>query len=182
FDLVVVRGSKARAFLMDRGARPVTIITGCVTSSTEPEPAARDYDLVFVGRLAAIKQPLQFIDIVASVQRQLPAVRAAVVGDGPLLEAAREGRTTCGLEETIEFFGQIQDVHRILARSKLFVRTSRSEGLSIDLAEAMAAGVVPIVADVGDLGDLGDLVIDRLTGFPVTPDDVAQFARRPLAL
>lgn len=179
FDLVVVRGSKARSFLMDRGIRTVTVITGSVRPSSEPEPAAREYDLVFVGRLAAIKQPLQFIDIVARVQREMPALRAAVVGDGPLLEAARERRSVLGLERNVEFLGQIQDVERILARSRLFVLTSRSEGLSIAMAEAMAAGVVPIVADVGDLGDL---VIDGETGFLVTSNDVAEFARRALAL
>jgi glycosyltransferase involved in cell wall biosynthesis len=179
FDLVVVRGSKARAFLIDRGVRPVTVITGSVTSSSEPAASDREYDLVFVGRLAAIKQPLQFVDIVASLRRQLPKVRAAVVGDGPLLNAARERAIVLDIEQSIDFLGQIQDVERILTRSKIFVLTSRSEGLSIAMAEAMTAGVVPVVADVGDLGDL---VIDGVTGFLVTPNNVSEFAHRAALL
>jgi glycosyltransferase involved in cell wall biosynthesis len=179
FDLVVVRGSKAKAFLIDRGVRPVTVITGSVTFPSEPTARDREYDLVFVGRLAAIKQPLQFVDIVASLRRQLPNVRAAVVGDGPLLNAARERAIALGIEQSIDFLGQIQDVERILTRSKVFVLTSQSEGLSIAMAEAMAAGVVPVVADVGDLGDL---VIDGVTGFLVTPDNVSEFAHRAALL
>jgi glycosyltransferase involved in cell wall biosynthesis len=179
FDLVVVRGSKARAFLIDRGVRPVTVITGSVTSSSEPAASDREYDLVFVGRLAAIKQPLQFVDIVASLRRQLPKVRAVVVGDGPLLNAARERAIELDIEQSIDFLGQIQDVERILTRSKIFVLTSRSEGLSIAMAEAMTAGVVPVVADVGDLADL---VIDGVTGFLVTPDNILEFTRRAALL
>lgn len=179
FDLVVVRGSKARAFLIDRGVRPVTVITGSVTFLSEPAAPDREYDLVFVGRLAAIKQPLQFVDIVASLRRQLPTVRAAVVGDGPLLNAARERAIALGIEQSIDFLGQIQDVERILTRSKVFVLTSQSEGLSIAMAEAMAAGVVPVVADVGDLGDL---VIDGVTGFLVKPDSVSEFTHRAALL
>jgi len=179
FDLVVVRGTKAQKFLTHRGVRPVTAITGSVACPTEPEPSARTYDLVFVGRLAPIKQPMQFIDIVADVRRTLPATRVAVVGDGPLLEPARAHAAALGLDKAIDFLGSIHDAHRVLIRSKLFVLTSRSEGLSIAMAEAMAAGVVPIVADVGDLGDL---VINGVTGFLVTPDDVTEFARRAVML
>jgi spore coat protein SA len=47
------------------------------------------------------------------------------------------------------------------------------------MAEAMAAGVVPIVANVGDLGDL---VEDGVTGFLVTPDNVPEFVRRATLL
>jgi L-malate glycosyltransferase len=179
FDLVVVRGSKAKAFLLARGIRPVTVITGSVISPSEPVASDREYDLVFVGRLAAIKQPLQFVDIVASLRRQLPKVRAVVVGDGPLLNAARERAILLGIEQCIDFLGQIQDVARILTRSKIFVLTSQSEGLSIAMAEAMAAGVVPVVADVGDLGDL---VINGVTGFLVTPDNVPEFAQKAALL
>jgi glycosyltransferase involved in cell wall biosynthesis len=179
FDLVVVRGSRARAFLSDRGVQRVTIITGSVIVPTNPSADDRPYDLVFVGRLAAIKQPLQFVDIVATLRQRLPAVRAAILGDGPLLNATRERAIAFGIEQSIEFFGQIQDVQRVLCRSKIFVLTSRSEGLSIAMAEAMAAGVVPVVANVGDLADL---VTDGVTGFLVTPDNVPEFARRTALL
>jgi L-malate glycosyltransferase len=179
FDLVIVRGNKAKTFLTDRGVQPVTVITGSVTFSRQPAAPEREYDLVFVGRLAAIKQPLQFVDIVASLRGKLPIVRAAVVGDGPLLNAVRERAIALGIEQSIDFLGQIQDVERILTRSKVFVLTSQSEGLSIAMAEAMAAGVVPVVADVGDLGDL---VMDGVTGFLVTPDNIPEFTCRAALL
>jgi glycosyltransferase involved in cell wall biosynthesis len=179
FDLVVVRGSKARAFLTDRGVRRVAVITGSVTFPNNSGIADRPYDLVFVGRLVAIKQPLQFVAIVANLRQLLPGVRAVVVGDGPLLNATHMCAIANGLEHSIHFLGKTEDVETILTRSKIFVLTSRSEGLSIAMAEAMAAGVVPIVANVGDLGDL---VTDGVTGFLVTPNDVLEFAQRAALL
>ena len=67
----------------------------------------------------------------------------------------------------------------ILIRSKIFVLTSRTEGLSIAMAEAMASGVVPVVANVGDLADL---VVDGVTGFLVTLDNVPEFVQRAALL
>jgi glycosyltransferase involved in cell wall biosynthesis len=47
------------------------------------------------------------------------------------------------------------------------------------MAEAMAAGVVPIVANVGDLGDL---VTNGVTGYLVTPNNVLEFVQRAALL
>jgi glycosyltransferase involved in cell wall biosynthesis len=179
FDLVVVRGSKAKAFLVGRGVRPVTVITGSVTFPKNASVGERAYDLAFVGRLVSIKQPAQFVDVVANLRRLLPGVRAVVVGDGPLLSTIRKRAIALGVEQSIDFLGRREDVENILTRSKIFVLTSRSEGLSIAMAEAMAAGVVPIVANVGDLGDL---VTDGVTGFLVTPDNVLEFVQRAALL
>jgi glycosyltransferase involved in cell wall biosynthesis len=79
-----------------------------------------------------------------------------------------------GLERTVEIAGQRADVEAYAARARVFLLTSRSEGLSIAMVEAMAAGAVPVVADVGDLGDL---VEDGVTGYLLHPDDHAGFVR-----
>jgi glycosyltransferase involved in cell wall biosynthesis len=179
FDLVVVRGSGARAFLTDRDVHPPAVITGSVNFPHSSSVVERAHDLVFVGRLVPIKQPLQFVEIVADLRRLLPGVRAVVVGDGPLLNATHKRAIALGLEHSLHFVGKTEDVESILTRSKIFVLTSRSEGLSIAMAEAMAAGVVPIVANVGDLGDL---VTDGVTGFLVTPNNVLEFVERAALL
>ena len=58
-------------------------------------------------------------------------------------------------------------------------KRSRSEGLSIAMAEAMASGAVPVVANVGDLADL---VADGNNGFLIEPGNVAQYADRAVEL
>lgn len=185
FDLVVVRGKGATRFLRERGANgAVAVIPGSVRREFFDTRAERDLDLIFVGRLSEIKQPQQFVEIVAALnlrrETEAPAqtppepVRAAMVGDGPLAESVRRRAEQLGVSGQIQFVGKSRDVMSLLVRSRIFVLTSRSEGLSIAMAEAMAAGVVPVVADVGELGDL---VVDDENGRLIAPNDVGAFAR-----
>jgi len=171
FDLVVVRGNKAREFVTAlKVKRPVAIITGSVNGGLQLPQAGREIHLVFVGRLVPIKQTNQFIDIVDAVRQKMPNIRAAIVGDGPQMAYIKDRTKQLGLTGSIEFLGKIQNVKTVLECSKVFVLTSQSEGLSISMAEAMAAGTVPVVADVGELSDL---VMDGVNGYLVEPNNVS---------
>ena len=181
FDQVVVRGQGARRFLVERGVDPqlVTIIPGSVDPKSIDLGRARRHDLVFLGRLAELKQPLQFVEILAGVSRSLPTARGLVIGDGPLQEAMREKAAALGVLDRLEFAGKTDRVLALLSESRVFVLTSRTEGLSIAMAEAMMAGVVPVVANVGDLGDL---VRDGANGYLVEPNDIDAYVRRVRAV
>lgn len=180
FELVVVRGSRAKEFLATHGVeKSVAVITGSVNGFPSRQQDDREIDLVFVGRLSPIKQVDQFITIVDAVARAMPNVRAAIVGDGPLMADLRARVERLELTDNIEFLGKRKDVGAILARSKVFVLTSKSEGLSIAMAEAMAAGTVPVVADVGELGDLA---IDGVNGYLVKPNSIDEYEKNILSL
>lgn len=181
FDQVIVRGQGALRFLVERGVDPqvVAIIPGSVDPKTIDLGRVRTHDLVFVGRLAELKQPLQFVEILAGVCRSLPRARGLVIGDGPLQPAMRERAVALGVSDRLEFAGKTDRVLALLAESRVFVLTSRTEGLSIALAEAMMAGVVPVVANVGDLGDL---VRDGANGYLVEPNDIDAYVRRVRAV
>lgn len=181
FDLAVVRGSSAKRFVCEQtAARHVAVIPGSVDPARIAQaPADRPYDLVFVGRLAPTKQPLQFIDVVAAARRRLPTVRACLVGDGPLMEAVRARIRALDLDNAIDVQGPTDDVFPYLSGARVFVLTSRSEGLSIAMVEAMMSGAVPVVADVGDLGDV---VVEGENGFLIEPGNIEQYADRVVAL
>jgi glycosyltransferase involved in cell wall biosynthesis len=179
FDLVVVRGQKARDFLAERGIPgTIAIITGSVC---QPQTVAqkRSYDLVFVGRMTELKQPRQFVEIVAAVRREVPSIRAAMIGDGSLLDVVRQRAAELQVADCLDLLGKRSNVQTVLSESKVFVLTSRSEGMSIAMAEAMAAGAVPVVADVGELGDL---VENGVNGYLIEPDNIAQYAARIVSL
>jgi glycosyltransferase involved in cell wall biosynthesis len=177
FDLVVVRGRDAERFAKEHaGARRVAIIPGSVNVEEFTGASGdREYDMVFVGQLVSRKQPLQFVEIAAAVARTRPSLRAAILGDGPMMPDVQRAIAAHGLGATIDVLGRTADVKRYLTRSKIFVLTSRSEGLSIAMAEAMIAGAVPIVSDVGDLRDL---VVNDETGYLIQLDDTTEFSRR----
>jgi glycosyltransferase involved in cell wall biosynthesis len=175
FDLVVVRGRSAERFVSGQtGAPAIAVIPGSVDlARVLPVVAERSCDLIYVGRLAQTKQPVQFVEIVDAVRRRLPDVRARMVGDGPLMGAVRQRITELGLEQVIDVRGQLDQVIPWLQDARAFVLTSRSEGLSIAMVEAMVSGAVPVVANVGDLGDL---VAHGENGFLIEPDNIEQYA------
>jgi glycosyltransferase involved in cell wall biosynthesis len=113
-----------------------------------------DLDLLFVGRLAEVKRPLHFVELVDRLRRRRGAVRAALLGDGPLRPAVEARLRELGLAGAVDLPGHVADVGRWLARSRLLVLPSRAEGLPYAVVEAMAAGVPPLAAAVGDLPDL----------------------------
>lgn len=181
FDLVVVRGSGAKKYLRAFGyERQLAIITG---SAEVPQSClehnARDIDVIFVGRLTDCKRPDQFVAIMQEVVRLRSTLKAVMIGDGPNEEKLIHQIAGQGLQGNVELLGKRKDVATLMARSRVFVLTSRSEGLSIAMIEAMMSGVVPVVADVGDLKDL---VQDGVNGYVVAGDDIATFLHHILRL
>lgn len=180
FDLIVVRGNKAKEFFAGKNIKEtVVVITGSVNSRLQPVRKNRSNHLIFVGRLSPIKQVNQFIEIVAATARIMPDIRAVVVGQGPLFVDMKKHAVKLGLSSNIEFLGKKKDIEGILADSKIFILTSKSEGLSIAMAEAMTAGVVPVVADVGELGEL---VTDGVNGYLIEKNNIGQYTNRITSL
>ena len=181
FDVIIARGTRGHQFVLDNtSARNVEIIAGSVDPCLFRDAGLpRVYDLVFVGRLDAVKQPDHYIRVVAGLAKRFPALRAAVVGDGPLMLSLERLAGELGVRKNLEFRGHIENVEQVVGQAKVFVLTSCSEGLSIAMTEAMAAGAVPVVYDVGNLSDL---VRDDVTGWLVAPGDTANLIERAAGL
>lgn len=119
-----------------------------------------------IGRLESIKGYDVMVEAFSLLQKRLNGVEAPflVVGgegaDRARLDALVEAR---GLKGKAFLLGWRDDVHDLQSCFTLFTMSSRSEGTSISLLEAMAAGLCPIVTDVGGNGAvLGDGLKHRL--------------------
>lgn len=181
FDCVVVRGGSAKTFVEDhRLCDRCEIITGSVdVSRFAPNSITPQFDIVCVARLVSYKGVDALLTILALVAKSRPSVRAAIVGGGPLRERLVARCTTLGISHCVEFLGQVDDVERVLQRTKLFVLASPSEGMSIAMIEAMAAGLPAIVNDVGDLRDI---VESGCNGVLLDPSDHGAAAARIVEL
>ena len=86
-----------------------------------------------------------------------------VAGDGterPHLAALVE---TYGLQEAAYLTGWLDTISDLHAAFTLFTLSSRSEGTSVSLLEAMSAGLCPVATDVGGTpAVLGDCLKHRL--------------------
>src|SRR5262249_39832269 len=54
-----------------------------------------------------------------------------------------------GIQERVTFHGEMRDIPALLARARLFVLPSQSEGISLTLLEAMARGLPVVTTQVG---------------------------------
>ena len=180
-DLVITMGTRAIEFFRGRGLENrFHVVSGGIDSARfHAASAAADFDLVLTCRLVPIKRVDLFLQTVQAVSRHLPNVRAVIVGDGPLRTQMEAAARDLGITSNVTFAGQQDNVEDWLRRSRVFMLTSDSEGLSLALIEAMMTGLPAVVSKVGDLPDL---VEDGVNGFLVAERTAEAFAAPLLGL
>ena len=122
-----------------------------------------------VGRLNPVKDQAALIAAFARVHAAKPQARLVIVGDGPLRDALQARIDVAGLQAVAQLVGDRDDVPRWLTGMQVFALPSRSEGYSIALLEACAAGL-PIVAT--DVGGNREIVREGINGALIAPGDV----------
>jgi glycosyltransferase involved in cell wall biosynthesis len=135
---------------------------------------ARAYVIGTVGRLNSVKDHALLIDAFAALQRQMPDSRLVLIGDGDLRSTLQEHATRAGIARLVTFAGDRGDVPHLLPALDVFALTSITEGYSIALLEAAAAGL-PVVAT--DVGGNREIVQDGSTGVVVRDRAVQSFVR-----
>ena len=120
-----------------------------------------------IGRFGAVKDFPTLIRGFARVRSSRPAVRLVLVGageTGALEQVARE----LGVADSVIFAGPRADVPELLGFCDLYINSSRFEGMSNTILEAMAMGR-PVIATA--VGGNTELVREGETGFLVPPAD-----------
>jgi glycosyltransferase involved in cell wall biosynthesis len=134
--------------------------------------APGDLAVTLVGSIDR-KGHRELTEAAAALRADFPETRYLYVGEGPRETEVAEQISRLGLESIVRFTGFRNDVPAVLAASDIFCLPSYSEGLSISIMEAMAAGL-PVAAS--RIGGNPELVVDGETGFifePFDPGDVA---------
>ena len=123
---------------------------------------------IAVGRLSPEKDIPTLLHATAIVTNKEPDFRLRVIGSGPCLDSLERLRNQLGLQDHVDFPGQVEDVAAEVAGASLFVMSSLTEGISLALLEAMAALGLPVVAtrvggnpEIVESGETGLLVPDR---------------------
>jgi glycosyltransferase involved in cell wall biosynthesis len=128
-----------------------------------------DFLVGTVGRIDPIKNLPLVLRAIKDVRGAVPNIRGMLVGDGPIFEEIRALRDQLDLSETVIMPGHRDDARKLISCMDLFVLSSFSEGISMALLEAMAAGVPVVVTDVG--GNL-EIVASGETGWVIPSDSV----------
>ncbi len=105
-----------------------------------------------VGRLEPVKgydQMMEaFADLLATGDEDIRP-HLILVGDGTERVGLEEQASSLGLAENVHCLGWRDDLHDLHSAFDLFTMSSRSEGTSVSLLEAMSAGLPVRVTDVG---------------------------------
>lgn len=131
---------------MSKFTRPgATHVVPCVVENphpVKPFPTEPPLRLVGVGALIDRKRPLLALETVACLRKRGVQVHYTLVGQGPLLGAARDRAEALGIADCVEFTGAIPpaEVSQKLSEAHVFFLPSAQENFFTAVAEAQAAG------------------------------------------
>jgi len=156
-NAVVTTGIFTKDFLVKHGmpADKVFPIISCPnTSKFYPIESNKEYDVIFVGRLAQVKNVETVLLSIKEAKKIIPNIKACIVGDGPFRNKLEDMSTSLGLENHVYFAGFQKDVASFLNKSRIFILTSKREGFPNVYLEAVLCGLPSVVSNCGDIIDI----------------------------
>lgn len=166
-----------RSEIVSGNCRVETILNGVDTERFRPGGSGSDtraelgvaHDSLVIGSIGRL-EPIKGYDVMIEafallLQRRgdLPAPVLMLAGDGSERRALERRCRELGIADHVRLVGWRDDVESLLTSFDLFAMSSRSEGTSISLLEAMSTGLCPVVTDVGgNRAVLGERLSHRL--------------------
>jgi L-malate glycosyltransferase len=127
-----------------------------------------------VGRLVPVKGQIHLVAAMAELVGIQPRLMLMIAGEGPCRQELVSRIAALGLADRVRLLGDRDDVAELLAATDLAVVSSLSEGTSLAVIEAMAAGKPIVATAVG--GNL-DLLADGQSALLVPAGDASALAR-----
>jgi glycosyltransferase involved in cell wall biosynthesis len=135
--------------------------------------------VVQVAALVPHKDPLTFVRTLDIVRQRIPAVRALLVGEGPLRAEVEAEIARLKLDDVVIMAGFRTDADQLLAAAHVATLSSAEEGMGSVLLDAMAFEV-PIAATTA--GGIPEVVTHRETGLLSPPRDASALAANVVRL
>jgi L-malate glycosyltransferase len=160
----------------------VRVYNGAVPLSPVPRdqwPPKNGFTLVFVGRLAPVKNHRLLLNAFRAALSSMPDLRLWMVGDGSERAALETLAANLELSREVTFWGQQLDVAPFFSAADAFIMSSTSEGLPMSLLQAFSLGLPAIVTDVGGMAEAVRLA---KAGFTVQAANPAEMAAAILRL
>jgi glycosyltransferase involved in cell wall biosynthesis len=175
----VLRQFVTNGTVPERKARLVLngIATECAQRANAAQRAAarrllgvdeQDFLIGCVGRLVELKNHAAAIRATARMAAQSDRPQLVLIGSGPLQQQLESLARQLGISERVRLLGERSDARDLLPGLDAFVMPSLTEGHSIALLEAAAAGL-PIIAT--NVGGNPEIVSHERTGLLVPADD-----------
>ncbi|NLE90876.1 MAG: glycosyltransferase [Dehalococcoidales bacterium] len=156
-NAIVTTGSVTKDFLVKHGVSSYKVfpVISCPNADRfYPTNETKVFDVIFVGRLAQVKNVETVLLSIKEANKIIPNIKAIIIGDGPLRNQLKEMLPELGIENNIQFLGYKKDVHVYLNKSRVLILTSKREGFPNVYLEALFCGLPAVVSNCGDITDI----------------------------
>ena len=131
-----------------------------------------------ISNFRKVKRIDDIVKIFYEIQKEVPA-KLMMVGDGPEKENAEYLCNQLGIQNKVIFFGNSNEIDKILSFSDLFLLPSETESFGLAALEAMACGVPVISSNSGGLPEVNK---DGFSGYLSNVGDVAKMSHDAISL
>jgi glycosyltransferase involved in cell wall biosynthesis len=173
-DATVMNLKEAHPSQSTKMVRVYNGILPIVRVAEEAWPAKQGFTLVYVGRLAAVKNLGFLLDALCGALRIEPNLRLWLVGDGSERQVLEELARKSGVASKVTFWGEQIDPAPFFSAADAFIMSSTSEGLPISLLQAFSIGLPAIVTDVGGMAEAVRLANAGLTVSKTDPASMSE--------
>ncbi len=177
-DYVITLTERDRADYGKRLGRRqnIAVIGNPLQETVCGEDAERENWLITVGNLVSVKGPDYLGEVAVKILKIHSDWKWMVLGEGEerayLEELIREN----ALQRQLCLTGRVSDVGSYLRRAKIYVMTSRREGLPMCLLEAKAYKLPAVSFDVAT--GPGEIIDDGVNGYLIEPYDCRAMAEK----
>jgi N-acetyl-alpha-D-glucosaminyl L-malate synthase BshA len=131
-----------------------------------------------ISNFRQVKRIPDVIKIFNEIQKVMPA-KLMMVGDGPEKEGAEKLCEELGISDKVIFFGNSNEINKILCYSDLFLLPSETESFGLAALEAMASGVPVISSNTGGLPEVNR---EGYSGYLSDVGDVQDMAKKAISI
>lgn len=136
--------------------------TGKATLRDEFSLPADAYLIGVVSRLVEAKGIEYVLEAMPTILKDKPNAHLIIVGTGPYEPNLKKLTADLNIQEHVHFVGFRKDIPDCLHSFQCFVSASLSEGLGLNVLEAMAASVPVVVSGVGGILDFTEDEVNGL--------------------
>jgi N-acetyl-alpha-D-glucosaminyl L-malate synthase BshA len=132
--------------------------------------------ITHISNFREVKQIPDVIKVFYNIQKEIPA-KLMMVGEGPEREPAERLCEELGISDKVVFFGNSNEIDKILCFSDLFLLPSLTESFGLSALEAMASGVPVISSNTGGIPEVN---VHGVSGFLSEINDIDDMAKNAL--
>ncbi len=141
---------------------------------------AEDHEKIIthISNFRKVKKIADVIRIFFEIQKTIPS-KLMMVGEGPEKEGAERLCEELGIINKVIFFGNSNEIDKILCFSDLFLLPSETESFGLAALEAMSCGVPVISSNSGGLPEVNR---EGITGYLSNVGDIVDMSNNAISI